>query len=109
MASGRPRAVLATASASSLAVSQGGNYRLAHTHALQRTAVRLRLGQSPNDARRPCSVQHSCPPQARLSIASTLLSHSTALPLSIVARECTIAVGHIAPPMVGQAVPPGPA
>ncbi len=82
VASGKPRVFLATASASSLAVSQGGNNRLAHTHALRCTAVQRRLGQSPNDARRPRSVQQSCPPRARLSSTSTLLSDTTALPLN---------------------------
>lgn len=55
---------------------------MAHTHALHSTAALCHLGQSPNDARRPRSVQQSCPPRARLSIASSLLSNTTAIPLN---------------------------
>ena len=55
---------LSPASASSLAREQGGNYRLAHTHALGHTAVCPSLGQSPNDARRARKPDCQRPPRS---------------------------------------------
>ena len=69
----KQRWFLSPASASSLAGEQGGNYRLAHTRALCHTAVCLRLGQSPNDARRSLSVPLRSTARARLPPPSTLL------------------------------------
>src|SRR5438552_1413021 len=89
-----------------LARSKGGTYRLAHTHALRCTAVQRRLGQSPNDARRPRSVQQSCPPRARLSSISTLLLYMTALPLNKnIQRIYSVLLYHcrVSPPLTLRA------